>query len=61
MADHHDVDVFPNGIEGKHGGPIPLFLKLTYVGFTIFGISYWLLYKGGDGSVLVQAFNALCP
>ncbi len=63
MADakEHDVHTYPNGIEEQPGGRVPLFLKLTYVGFTIFGIAYWLLYHGGDGAPLVQAFNALCP
>lgn len=61
MSSHHDAEAFPDGVEANHGGPIPLFLKLTYIGFTIFGVSYWFLYKGGDGSALVQAFNALCP
>lgn len=61
MADRHEVDAFPGGVESNHGGPIPLFLKLTYLGFGIFGVAYWLLYRAGDGSALVQAFNALCP
>ena len=60
MSDHNEVDVFPDGVESNHGASIPLFLKLTYIGFTVFGISYWFLYKSGDGSALVQAFNALC-
>ncbi len=59
MADQHETETFPGDVESHHGGPIPLFLKLTYIGFTIFGITYWVLYKAGDGSPLVQAFNAL--
>jgi hypothetical protein len=61
MAEKHDndVEVYPGDVEGKHGGPIPVFLKLTYVGFTIFGITYWVLYKAGDGGPLVQLFNTL--
>ncbi len=59
MADRNpELDVFPDGLEVREGS-IPLFLKLTYVGFTIFGIAYWVLYRAGDGAPLVQAFNAL--
>ncbi len=54
----HDVHVYPNGLEEQPGGPVPLFLKLTYVGFTIFGITYFALYRAGDGSPLVQVLNA---
>lgn len=61
MSDNHGSEMFPDGVESNHGGPIPLFLKLTYIGFTTFAISYWFLYKAGDGSALVQAFNSLCP
>jgi hypothetical protein len=60
MADNHDVDLFPDGVESNHGGPIPTFLKLTYVGFATFAVTYWVLYRAGDGSALVQAFNTLC-
>ncbi len=58
MADHNpELDVFPDGVEVKEG-TVPTFLKLTYVGFTIFGISYWFLYKAGDaGQPLVDLLN----
>ncbi len=59
MADQHDqIEEFPNGIQVREGR-IPGFLKLTYVGFTLFGILYWILYHAGDrGSPLVSALNA---
>ncbi len=60
MADKHETEMFPDGVESNEGS-IPAFLKLTYIGFTTFAISYWFLYKAGDGSALVQAFNTLCP
>lgn len=50
MADHNpELDVFPDGVEVKEG-TVPAFLKLTYVGFTIFGLAYWFLYKAGDAA-----------
>ena len=59
MADGHDeIESFPGEIEVREGGKIPLFLKLTYLGFTAFGILYWLLYHAGDtSSPLVQLLN----
>jgi hypothetical protein len=59
MSSPNEVEAFPDGVE-SYEGKVPAFLKLVYIGFTIFGISYWVLYKSGDGSALVQAFNALC-
>jgi len=56
--DSHEQHVYPEDLKENPGGKIPLFLKLTYVGFTVFGIAYWFLYRAGDGSLLVQAFNA---
>lgn len=41
----------------ERSGTIPVFLKLTYVGFVAFGILYFLLYSSGDGSELVQQLN----
>lgn len=35
-------------ISERKGTPIPLFLKLSYVGFSIFGIAYLLLYASGE-------------
>jgi hypothetical protein len=34
-----------------------VFLKLTYVGFTIFGLAYFFLYYAGDGAPLVKLLN----
>jgi hypothetical protein len=58
MADRNpELDVF-DGIEVQEG-TIPGFLKLTYIGFVIFGISYWFLYRAGDaGQPLVALLNA---
>jgi len=53
---HDDLEQYPGGILEKQGS-IPLFLKLTYVGFTIFGILYFLMYLAGDGSSLVEVYN----
>ncbi len=50
---------YPGGLKESPGGKIPLFLKLTYVGFTIFGILYFVLYMAGDGTPLVEQFNQL--
>jgi hypothetical protein len=60
MADgkHEEIEEFPNGIQVKEG-TVPAFLKLTYLGFTLFGILYWILYYAGDrGSPLVALLNA---
>jgi hypothetical protein len=35
-------------ITERKGTKIPLFLKLSYVGFSIFGIAYLFLYAGGE-------------
>ncbi len=56
-SDHGENHVYPSGVEEQHGGKIPLFLKLTYVGFTAFGILYWVLYYAGDGKPLVKLMN----
>ncbi len=58
MSDPNEIHEYPGELKEKGGGPIPLFLKLTYVGFTIFGLSYWFLYRAGDGAPLVKLFNA---
>jgi hypothetical protein len=55
----HEIHVYPSDLHEQPGGAIPLFLKLTYLGFTIFGVLYFALYFSGDGSPLVQTFNAL--
>lgn len=54
----HGVHVYPGDLHENPGGRVPLFLKLTYVGFTAFGILYFVLYHAGDGSALVRLLNA---
>jgi hypothetical protein len=58
MEKNH-LEQYPGDIEENPGGPIPLFLKLTYVGFTVFGLVYLFLYWAGDHSALVETFNRL--
>ena len=58
MADGNELHDHAGELQERRGGPVPLFLKLTYVGFTLFGIAYWLLYYAGDGSPLVRLLNA---
>lgn len=58
MADPSEIHEYPGELKEKGGGAIPLFLKLTYVGFTAFGLGYWLLYRAGDGAPLVKLFNS---
>jgi hypothetical protein len=58
-AEHGEIETFPSDIEVREGGKISLFLKLTYVGFTAFGVLYWVLYYAGDKDLpLVQLLNA---
>ncbi|MHB8876705.1 MAG: hypothetical protein ACYC8T_23670 [Myxococcaceae bacterium] len=54
-----ELHEYPGDLKEKAGGPVPLFLKLTWVGFTVFGIVYFALYYAGDGAPLVRAFNAV--
>jgi NADH:ubiquinone oxidoreductase subunit H len=35
-------------ITERAGTPVPLFLKLTYVGFSIFGLVYLFLFRSGE-------------
>lgn len=35
-------------ITERVGTPIPLFLKLAYVGFSLFGLLYLFLYRAGE-------------
>ena len=53
-----DIHVYPSDIEERPGGPVPLFLKLTYAGLAAFGVLYFVLYHAGDGSPLVRLLNA---
>ncbi|HEY7723792.1 MAG TPA: hypothetical protein VH880_00550 [Anaeromyxobacteraceae bacterium] len=54
-----EIHEYPGEVKERPGGPIPLFLKLTYVGFTAFGVVYFFLYRAGDGAPLVKALNAV--
>jgi len=49
-------------ITERVGTPIPLFLKLAYIGFSLFGLLYLFLYRAGETDhasrgPLVQQFN----
>lgn len=51
-------------ITERAGTPIPGFLKLAYVGFACFGLTYLVTYWKGDTDnashgALVQQFNAM--
>ena len=50
------LESYPSGV-AEQSGRVPLFLKLTYVGFVTFGILYLFLYFAGDGSPLVDLLN----
>lgn len=52
-----ELTVYPNEIEERHGGKVPIFLKLTYLGLVVFGIVYFILYLSGDGAPLVEQLN----
>lgn len=54
---HDEPHEYPSGLLENHGPPIQIFLKLTYIGFVIFGILYFALYYAGDDSELVQRYN----
>ena len=54
-----ELTEYPSGLTERHGPPVHLFLKLTYVGFVSFAIIYLILYFSGDGSPLVEQFNKL--
>ena len=51
-----ELHEYPGEIQ-ERTGRVPLFLKLTYVGFVLFGIVYFVLYLSGDGSPLVDELN----
>ena len=55
----HELHEYPGDVVESPGGKIPLFLKLTYLGFGLFGILYFILYVNGDGSPLVELYNQL--
>ncbi len=54
-----ELTEYPSGLTERHGPPVQLFLKLTYIGFVSFAIIYLILYFSGDGSPLVEQFNKL--
>jgi hypothetical protein len=58
MAEPTQTHEYPGQLQERHGGPIPTFLKLTYLGFTLFGLIYFALYYAGDGAPLVKLLNA---
>ncbi len=51
--------VYPSGVQESHGGAIPIVLKLTYVGFVLFGLLYFFFWRHGSGSALVEEYNRL--
>ncbi len=64
-SEQHDIDLFPDDMKVGDNA-IPFFLKLTYIGFVSFALTYWFLYNKGDigthktadGTDLVQKYNA---
>ncbi len=56
----NEVINYPGDIKSYEGGAVPGFLKIVYIGFTIFAFTYFFMYFAGDGSELVKAYNALC-
>ena len=52
-----EIIEFPSGLKEYPGGKIPIALKLTYIGFALFGIIYFAMYIAGDGSPLVELLN----
>lgn len=57
--ENHDehVESFPGGIT-ETDKTVPFFLKLTYVFFCLFGVTYWALYSAGDAQdPLVKQLN----
>ncbi len=57
--DTHGTHEYPGGLQENPGPKIPLFLWLTYIGFVLFGIIYFISYMSGDGSPLVEQYNAI--
>lgn len=47
-TDGGEHEVAGGWIKERRGTPVPLFLKLAYVGLSIFGIVYLLLYTYGE-------------
>lgn len=50
-------------ITERKGTPVPPFLKLAYLGFSVFGLAYLFLYASGEVThdtrgALVRQFNA---
>jgi hypothetical protein len=65
MSDKNDVHEIAGGwISERKGMPIPGFLKLAYVGFSLFGLAYLFRYWAGEVAhetrgPLVQLQNAI--
>jgi len=59
MTQDRPLNRYPSGLDEDPGAPAPLFLKLSWVGFAIFGVAYFFLYFSGNGSELVQLYNQL--
>ncbi len=60
MSDKHaeEIEEYPSEVQSREGS-IPTFLKLVYVGFTVFGFLYFFLYYAGDADKpLVKLLNA---
>ncbi len=56
-SDPHEVEVYPDDVKSFEGS-VPLFLKIVYVGFTVYGFYYFFKFMHGDaGNALVKAFN----
>lgn len=51
--------VYPSGVKENHGGAIPMVLRLTYVGFVLFGLLYFFFWRHGSGTELVEQYNKL--
>ncbi|HXK10102.1 MAG TPA: hypothetical protein VMT70_10685 [Vicinamibacteria bacterium] len=65
MSENKDIHEVAGGwITERKGTPIPAFLKLAYVGFSLFGLVYLYLYWSGEVThetrgPLVQAQNQI--
>jgi hypothetical protein len=65
MSENKDIHELAGGwITERKGTPIPAFLKLTYVGFCLFGLVYLYRYWAGEVAhdtrgPLVQAQNQI--
>ncbi len=58
-SNERGIAEYPSGLLEDPGASVPRFLKLTYIGFIIFGLAYLFLYMSGNGSELVDLYNQL--